>query len=328
MIKLTVAIPTYNRSKFLIENLNNLILQSKNLSSSIELVVSDNASIDDTKEKVLKLIAEGAPIKYYRNNTNLGMDENADLSIQRSKGQFVLLLGDDDLLESNALEEILECLTKYPDLGILYMNFRIYDCNMQKEIDFRDQAFDPIEVDSYFPEGISVVEKTHKIFAAISGGVYRRELWQQADPKRFLGTIFIHVGVTLDILCRVRAPAYIFKRPLFKYRLNDSAPGKIKSYSDIFAVSFGLLRILTTHKRYIPAQVFHQMYHRELVWTREKILGAKARESVPIVANFRLMRGSYDVSRLDFWFIDMPMLLIPRWLLNAPYQLYRFIKYR
>ena len=109
MIKLTVAIPTYNRSKFLIENLNNLILQSKNLSSSIELVVSDNASIDDTKEKVLKLIAEGAPIKYYRNNTNLGMDENADLSIQRSKGQFVLLLGDDDLLESNALEKILEC---------------------------------------------------------------------------------------------------------------------------------------------------------------------------------------------------------------------------
>jgi glycosyltransferase involved in cell wall biosynthesis len=328
MIKLTVAIPTYNRSKFLIENLNNLILQSKNLSSSIELVVSDNASIDDTKEKVLKLIAEGAPIKYYRNNTNLGMDENADLSIQRSKGQFVLLLGDDDLLESNALEKILECLTKYPDLGILYMNFRIYDCNMHKEIDFRDQAFDPIEVDSYFPEGISVVEKTHKIFAAISGGVYRRELWQQADPKRFLGTIFIHVGVTLDILCRVRAPAYIFKRPLFKYRLNDSAPGKIKSYSDIFAVSFGLLRILTAHKRYIPAQVFHKMYHRELIWTREKIIGAKARESVPILENFRLMRGSYDISRLDFWIVDVPMLLIPRWLLSIPYQLYRLIKYR
>jgi hypothetical protein len=256
------------------------------------------------------------------------MDRNADLAIKRSTGQYVLLLGDDDILEPYALEEILCCLTKHPNLGMIYMNFRIYDANLENEINFRDLAFDPIQVDSYFPDGLAVVKKTHKIFAAISGGVYRRELWEQAEPKRFWGTIFIHVGVTLDILCRVRAPTYIFKRPMFKYRLNDSAPGKIKSHNDIFAVSFGLLRILAAHKRYIPAHVFHQMYDRELVWTRKKILGAKARESVPILANLRLMRGSYDISRLDFWIIDVPMLLIPRYLLNIPYQLYRLIKYR
>jgi len=328
MIKLTVSIPTYNRSDYLSDNLSCLLKQIKTLPESVNIVISDNASTDSTEEMVLNLISAGAPIIYYRNHENIGMDRNADLAIKRSTGQYVLLLGDDDILEPYALEEILCCLTKHPNLGMIYMNFRIYDSNLENEINFRDLAFDPIQVDSYFPDGLAVVKKTHKIFAAISGGVYRRELWEQAEPKRFWGTIFIHVGVTLDILCRVRAPTYIFKRPMFKYRLNDSAPGKIKSHNDIFAVSFGLLRILAAHKRYIPAHVFHQMYDRELVWTRKKILGAKARESVPILANLRLMRGSYDISRLDFWIIDVPMLLIPRCLLNIPYQLYRLIKYR
>lgn len=327
-MRLTIAIPTYNRSSLLAENLHNLLLQIGTLDEAVDIVVSDNASSDDTGSIVEALIAEGAPISYYRNAINLGMDENADLSIQRSSGQFVLLLGDDDMLEPNSLDTILRCLTKHPDIGIIYMNFRIFDGHLEKEIDLRDLAFDPIEADGYFHDGLDVVEKTRKIFAAISGGVYRRELWQQAEPRRYWGTIFIHVGVTLDILCRVRAPAYVFKRPLFKYRLNDSAPGKIKSYKDIFAVSFGLLRILTAHKRYIPVIVFREMYSRELAWTREKILGAKAREQVPILETIGLMRHSYDTSRLDFWIVDVPILLIPRWLLNAPYQLYRLIKYR
>jgi hypothetical protein len=232
------------------------------------------------------------------------------------------------MLEPNALSTILQCLTEYPNLGIIYMNFRIFDGSLEKEIDFRDKAFDPIAIDSYFPSGIAVVEKTQKIFAAISGGVYKRELWLQAEPQRYWGTIFVHVGVTLDILCRVRAPAFIFKRPLFKYRLNDSAPGVIKSYRDIFSVSFGLLRILAANKCRIPNAVYRKMYSRELAWTREKVIGAKAREKIPVQETIRLMRESYDVSRLDFWVIDVPIMLIPHCLLNLPYQLYRRIKYR
>jgi hypothetical protein len=70
------------------------------------------------------------------------------------------------------------------------------------------------------------------------------------------------------------------------------------------------------------------MYQRELSWTREKILGAKARERVPVKKTFSEMRQSYDTSRPDFWLLDVPMLLIPKWLLNLPYQAYRLLKYR
>lgn len=327
MTRLSIAIPTYNRGALLDENLRSLLREIDTLDESVDIVVSDNASADDTGAIVAALIADGAPITYHRNATNMGMDENADLAVRRSGGQYVLLLGDDDMMEPGSLAAILQCLDRHPDLGLLYLNFRIYDGRLEAEIDFRDQAFDPVEQDSYFSDGGAVVEKTRKIFAAISGGVYRRDLWEQAAPRRFYGTIFIHVGITLDILCRRRAPAYIFKRPLFKYRLNDSAPGRIKPYRDIFAVSFGLLRILAMHKRYIPKPVYREMYQRELWWSREKILGAKARQPVPVLETARSMLACYDTARPDFWCLDLPMLVLPRWLLNMPYQLYRVIKY-
>lgn len=310
------------------ENLSKLLWEICSLEEPVDIVVSDNASVDETESIVSLMIAQGAPISYYRNPANLGMDENADLAIRRSRGEYVLLFGDDDMLESGALATILRCLTEHPDLGIIYANFRIFDTTLEREIDFRDVAFDPIESDEYFADGMEVVERTRKIFAAISGGVFRRELWVQAASERFYGSIFIHVGITMDILCRVRAPAYVFKQPLFKYRLNDSAPGRIKPYQDIFAVSFGLLGILNAHKQYLPTHVFREMYNRELRWTREKVLGAKSRESVPVIETSRQMRRSYDTSRADFWLIDLPMLLIPRWLLNLPYRLYRAVKYQ
>jgi glycosyltransferase involved in cell wall biosynthesis len=182
MTRLTVAIPTYNRGRLLEENLSKLLWEICSLEEPVDIVVSDNASVDETESIVSLMIAQGAPISYYRNPANLGMDENADLAIRRSRGEYVLLFGDDDMLESGALATILRCLTEHPDLGIIYANFRIFDTTLEREIDFRDVAFDPIESDEYFADGMEVVERTRKIFAAISGGVFRRELWVQAGP--------------------------------------------------------------------------------------------------------------------------------------------------
>jgi glycosyltransferase involved in cell wall biosynthesis len=326
-MKLSIAIPTFNRAEFLRQNLIELQRQILLLDQPVEVVISDNASTDNSENIVQEFLNEKISFRYLRNSTNLGMDINVDLAIRACRGEYVLLLGDDDLLESNAIEKILNCLHKYPDLGMIYMNFRVYDRNLENEINFRDLAFDPVEKDSYFPDGIYVMEKTNKIFAALSGGVYLRELWLNAQPKRFWGTIFIHVGVTLDILCRVRAPAYIFKTPLFKYRLNDSSPGKIKPYDEIFQVSFGLLKIIVVHKKYLSAITYRVMYNKELSWARKNIFGAKARESVKIIKTLLKMRLNYDTSRLSFWIIDVPILFIPKWILYAPYQLYRFLKY-
>ncbi len=327
-LKLTIAIPTYNRVDLLLSNLLMLVKDIEALAGFVNIVVSDNASTDSTEDMVIDLINAYPVISYYRNEINVGMDRNANLAIQRSCGEFVLLLSDDDMLECGAVNEILSCISKHPDVGIIYSNFRSFNASLKEEITLRDTAFDPISQNMYFSDGLQVLKMTEKIFAAISGGIYRRQLWVDAHPDRFFDSIFIHVGITLDILCRERSPAFIFKNPLFKYRLNNNGAGDIKSFEDIFAVSFGLLRILVAHKRYLPEGLFKKMYLKELRWTRQKVVGAKARESVPIMKTFIKMKSSYDTTRLDFWLVDFPILLIPRWLLNVPYRLYRIVKYR
>ena len=55
-MKLTVAIPTYNRSFFLDNNLKQLL---KEYDNNFELIIQDNASTDNTQEIVEKYIKLG-----------------------------------------------------------------------------------------------------------------------------------------------------------------------------------------------------------------------------------------------------------------------------
>ena len=188
-----------------------ILKEIETIGEQVDIVVSDNASTDHTEAMINDIVKENPSVFYHRNNTNLGMDRNADLAVQLSRGEYVLLLGDDDILESGALAEILHCLSVHPDIGIIYSNFRSYNVSLDERVELRDTAFDPIERNTYFADGMVVLETTEKIFAAISGGVYLRRLWLQASPESFL-TRFLYIWVTLDILCLcARAPAYLFK---------------------------------------------------------------------------------------------------------------------
>ena len=333
MVHLTIAIPTWNRAKYLKENLEALLHEMAITEELITIVVSDNASSDDTESMVAELVSNGAPIKYWRNELNVGFDKNVNFAVQRSEGDFVLLLGDDDRLEEGALSEVLAILKRHTDLGLIYMNSRAYESELKYEIDFHDVAFDRIEQDTYFNDGLEVLVKSQKIFAGISGCVFRRALWHTAKPERFFDSMFMHLGISLSFLCELRCSAYVYKKPLLKYRMNlinadpSSVSNNIKSYRDIFPISFGLLNIIKKYKKDMPKNLYNIIYGKELRWTREKILGAKARELVPAVLTFKQMKSHYDTERISFWLLDVPLLFIPHWLLKVPYQLYRRIKY-
>lgn len=118
---LSIAIPTYNRSKFLDQNLTQLKKElTTELSESVEILVSDNCSTDDTSEVINRFQQEGMIIQYYKNNENLGWGRNFIQCFENSKGKYVLLLGDDDLIYDGVLKYIISIL-KSSDLGVLYL---------------------------------------------------------------------------------------------------------------------------------------------------------------------------------------------------------------
>jgi len=103
---LTIAIPTYNRSAFLSQLLLCLCGDLRN-ESRVELIVSDNCSMDDTPAVVSRYQGEGLAIRYLRNQANIGADANFVQCFESALGKYVWIIGDDDLLVPGAVPAIL-----------------------------------------------------------------------------------------------------------------------------------------------------------------------------------------------------------------------------
>jgi glycosyltransferase involved in cell wall biosynthesis len=87
-IKLSIAIPTYNGAETIRETLDSIVSQ---LEDGVEIVVSDNASTDDTAEIVREYQASYPVIRYFCNDENLGADRNFDLAVRRAQGEYAWL---------------------------------------------------------------------------------------------------------------------------------------------------------------------------------------------------------------------------------------------
>ena len=105
---LSIAIPTFNGAKTICALLDRLLPQ---ITDDVELIISDNASTDDT-ENIIKSYNNSGIISYHRNDRNIGPDANFFQCMQFARGHFILLLSDDDILIENKLIHIVEFLKK------------------------------------------------------------------------------------------------------------------------------------------------------------------------------------------------------------------------
>ncbi|MDO9454436.1 MAG: glycosyltransferase family 2 protein [Stagnimonas sp.] len=119
MKKLSICIPTYNRSAMLETLLVSLAAQisASGRADDIELMVSDNASPDDTQVIVAKY--EGA-IRYWRNAENIGPDANFLKLFGEATGNYIWLPGDDDTVRGDTLSYILKMIDQH-DFDFLYL---------------------------------------------------------------------------------------------------------------------------------------------------------------------------------------------------------------
>src|SRR5665647_1113407 len=91
---LSICIPTYNRAEILSENLENLI--HKVSPYGIRIIVSDNASTDNTAEIVRNAQKKYDYLTYSCNEENFGPDRNFELALKTCDAKYAWLMGDDD----------------------------------------------------------------------------------------------------------------------------------------------------------------------------------------------------------------------------------------
>lgn len=103
---LHIGIPTRNRCHLLRELIGFLVPNAAHLVRSGELAISvvDNASTDDTRK-----VAQSATgiVGYVRHGENIGACENAIWCYTQLDGDYVWVLGDDDVITTGAIERVL-----------------------------------------------------------------------------------------------------------------------------------------------------------------------------------------------------------------------------
>jgi glycosyltransferase involved in cell wall biosynthesis len=108
---LTISVPTYQRSDLLARCLASILPAETSTSGMIELVVSDNSRDSESQELVERFAASCViPLRYYRNAPGTGAVRNFNYGIERAKGQYNLILHDDDYLLPGAIDHVVRTL--------------------------------------------------------------------------------------------------------------------------------------------------------------------------------------------------------------------------
>ena len=121
MIILSICIPTFNRAAHLRNCLSSLIQCGLSKLSEVQICISDNCSTDTTKQVVVEA-EKVLTIKYQANQSNVGIARNFLEVVQMADGEFVWMLGDDDLLMPGACERIIDLIYTHAQVDYFYVN--------------------------------------------------------------------------------------------------------------------------------------------------------------------------------------------------------------
>ena len=107
-MRVSVVIPSYNRAKLLLEKIPTYLQEDV-----IEVIIVDDASVDNTAEVVKKIQEKYPQVKYIRNAVNKKQTYSKNIGIKISKGDYIYLGDDDSILMPNSIRYLKETMYKY-----------------------------------------------------------------------------------------------------------------------------------------------------------------------------------------------------------------------
>ena len=105
--------PVFNGDSFLHRSIPSLLKQTF---SDFELIISDNASTDKTREVCLKYAQSDNRIKYIRQPNNLGSIKNFEYVLNSASFPFFMWAAVDDYWHPKFIEENLQILIEQPKI--------------------------------------------------------------------------------------------------------------------------------------------------------------------------------------------------------------------
>jgi glycosyltransferase involved in cell wall biosynthesis len=119
--KISICIPTYNRSIFLDRCLQSIQSAYTNHPFSIEICIYDSSDIDECRN-IVSQYSSVLNINYQHNPNNEGYAGNFKKCLLMANAKMVWFIGDDDLLVQNSLKVIDAMFLEFPQIDFFYCN--------------------------------------------------------------------------------------------------------------------------------------------------------------------------------------------------------------
>lgn len=117
MNKVSVLIVTYNQENYIQDCIRSVLNQTY---KDFEIIINDDCSTDNTLAKINEL--NNGNMKVIQPEYNQGINAAITNLIYQAKGEYIVLIGGDDMLQANHLEVVVNYLDNHPQISTVYSN--------------------------------------------------------------------------------------------------------------------------------------------------------------------------------------------------------------
>ena len=212
---LTICLPTYNRGKYVSARLEQLCgLIRPEFADQLEVLVSNNGSLDDTKDQVAAWNGRVPNLRYSENPINYGYDYNLLKCLSLARGEYVWVFGDDDYFLDGAVAEVLRMLASR-EYSCLILNQAIGETYGVRAT-LGERIYDIAENQTGTLHELSCKFGFLNLLGFVSALVFRKPAFEQCDWLRHLSydSALVHSSVIYESCCS--APSVMVANPLLR----------------------------------------------------------------------------------------------------------------
>ena len=136
--RVSIGLPVFNGENYLENTLQSILSQTY---ADFQLIISDNASTDQTQEICVRYSKLDPRIQYYRNTTNIGAAKNYNQFVNLALGTYFKWIAHDDPIAPTYLERCVSILDTHPEFVMCYPRTILID-DTGDEIEKHFDGFD------------------------------------------------------------------------------------------------------------------------------------------------------------------------------------------
>lgn len=300
-IDLSIIILNYNTRNFLKACLASIEKAKKN-GFSLEIIVVDNASTDNSAMMVRQLMEKDKHLKLVESKENLGFAAGNNLGIPKSKGRLILFLNPDTQVSTNTLVKMVEFMDQHPRGGAATCRVELPDGQLDDachrgfptplnsffHFTGLGRAFPKIKFFSSYSLGYLSLNQVHEIDSGC--GAFLMVKRKAGDQIGWWDEDYFWYGEDLDFCYRLRKKNWkVYFVPQVKIVHYKGAASGMKRHSRQVSTATKDTKIRVARSSTEVMRVFYQKHYQDKY---PKIVTWLVMKGIWLIEKIRLLKAS------------------------------------